>query len=85
MKPVEAVLELGDGVELVAGKLTVELGQLAGRSERGMKYSRFREWHATAKKVEWVVRLAGANRGEVAVRSVSQRGGTDEQSLTLKE
>jgi murein tripeptide amidase MpaA len=84
VEPVEAALELGDGVELVSGKLATELGQLAGRSERGMKYSRFREWHATAKKVEWVVRLIGADKGEVVVRSLSQRGGIDVQSLTLE-
>ena len=81
--PVVVEVKLGDGVELVAGKEKVELGHLAGRSERTMKYSRFIDWHASAKKAEWVVQLGDVGSAEIEVQAISQRGGWDSRHLVL--
>jgi murein tripeptide amidase MpaA len=84
VEPIYAHLVLSDGVELVAGEEKVDLGHLAGRSERGMKYSRFIDWHASAKKVEWIVRLQGVDAARIEILAVSQRAGQDAKSLTLR-
>jgi hypothetical protein len=63
----------------------MDLGHLAGRSERAMKYSRFIDWHPTGKPVEWVVRLReGADAGEVKVHATSQRAGHDVRTLAVE-
>jgi len=85
VEPVQAEIELSDGLELVSGRQKVEVGHLAGRAERAMKYSRFIDWHPTGKKVEWVVRLQdGQSSGEVKVRATSQRAGRDVRELVVE-
>ena len=83
VKPCTATLELGDGVELVAGKLTVELGHLAGWSDRNDEYTRFSQWSAPAKGAQWVIRLA-APSATIRVEARSTRAGSDSQTLTLQ-
>ncbi|NLE76809.1 MAG: peptidase M14 [Chloroflexi bacterium] len=82
-QPVTVELELGPNVELALGAPEVDLGHLAGRSNRYMAYSRFIDWHADSKKAEWVVRLSGADRGEVVVRAASAKGGQQEHRIRL--
>jgi len=81
--PVIAELALDDRVELVAGKLQQDLDHLSGRSERGMKYSRFVDWHKASKKAEWVVRVKGGSAAEVTVKALSQRAGQDARTVTV--
>jgi hypothetical protein len=76
-------IELPEGVELASGWQRVELGHLAGRSERRMKYSRFIDWHASAKKVQWVLQLPAGSPVQIAVRAGCPRGGEDTQKITL--
>jgi murein tripeptide amidase MpaA len=84
VSPVVAELRLEEGVELVAGKGQVELGHLAGRSERAMNYSRFIDWHACARKAEWVVRLRDGDLADIEVQAISQRAGRDAKRLSLR-
>ena len=83
--PVLAELALDDRVELVAGKLQQDLDHLSGRSERGMKYSRFIDWHKASKKAEWVVRVKGGSQAEVTVKALSQRAGQDARAVNLED
>ncbi len=82
--PVIAELVLDDGVELVAGKLEQDMDHLSGRSERGMKYSRFINWYKTSKKAEWVVRVRGSGPAQVTVKALSQRAGQDARRVILE-
>jgi murein tripeptide amidase MpaA len=81
--PVTAELVLDDGVELVAGKLQQDLDHLSGRSERGMQYSRFINWHKASKKAEWVVRVRNGGSAEITVKALSQRAGQDARTVNL--
>jgi murein tripeptide amidase MpaA len=83
VKPVTVELVMDDGVELVAGRRVVELGHLAGRSERGMQYSRFIDWHASARKAEWVLRAVDAAGARIEVLAVGQRAGLDTRKVSL--
>jgi hypothetical protein len=82
--PVMAELALGERAELVSGKRQQDLDHLSGRSERGMNYSRFIDWHKAAKKVEWVVRVKGEDGAELTVRVLSQRAGRDARTVILE-
>jgi murein tripeptide amidase MpaA len=84
VSPVTVELALGEGVELAAGVEKVDLGHLAGRSERAMPYSRWVPWNASIKRAEWVVRVTGAGPAEVEVQALSQRAGQDSAHLTLQ-
>jgi murein tripeptide amidase MpaA len=75
VKPISASIALPAGATLAAGRQEVELGHLAGRSERTMHYSRFRDWTAHRRKAEWVVRVDGSGPVEVGVEVVSEKGG----------
>jgi murein tripeptide amidase MpaA len=81
--PCTATLELGEGVELVAGTPTVELGHLAGWSERTDEYTRFSQWSAPAKGAQWVIRTADSS-ATVRVVARSTRAGSSSQTLTLQ-
>lgn len=81
--PVIAELAIDDGMELVSGSPQQDLDHLAGRSERGMPYSRFIDWHQSAKKVEWVVRVPDGGPAAVTVRALSQRAGQDARTVKL--
>jgi murein tripeptide amidase MpaA len=83
VKPCTATLKLGDGVTLVAGNPTVELGHLAGWSDRPDEYTRFSQWSAPAKGAQWVVRTTDAS-ASVRVMAQSTRAGSDSQTLTLQ-
>jgi hypothetical protein len=83
--PVTAELALGEGAELVSGKRQQDLDHLSGRSERGMNYSRFIDWHKASKKVEWVVRVKGDDPAEVTVKVLSQRAGQDARTVILED
>ncbi|MCK5246561.1 hypothetical protein KAR02_06660, partial [Candidatus Bipolaricaulota bacterium] len=74
---------LGEGIELVAGTSTVELGHLAGWSERNDEYTRFSQWSAPAKGAQWVIRTADSS-ATVRVVARSTRAGSDSQTLTLQ-
>ena len=80
--PVRVMLSVPDGVEILMGAATQDLGHLAGRDERTATWSPWlRQWHTTARKAEWLVRArepslleltadsqrAGVSRAEVQV------------------
>jgi len=48
-----------------------------------MKYSRFFDWHASARKAGWIVRLQGVDAAAIEILVVPQRAGQDAKSLTL--
>ncbi|TRL41214.1 M14 family metallopeptidase [Rhizobium straminoryzae] len=73
-KPVIATVEI-EGGELVMNPLRADLGHLAGRNERLYPWSPWgQQWSATAKPVEWLVRIEG--KGRVTVIAQSEKGGT---------
>ncbi len=80
--PCNASLELPDGIELVSGSLNVELGHLAGWSDRPDEYTRFSQWSAPAKRAQWVVRTNGSLDG-VCVVATSTRAGTDRKQIEI--
>ena len=82
-EPVVVTLKVGEGIELASGKERVELGHLTGRAERKMKYSRFIDWHASRKKVEWVVQLRGIDSGEVYIHAGCPRAGEDAERVVV--
>ena len=59
-KPVDAIIEIGEGSRLLAGKAKETLGHLAGYGGR--------------KKVEWIVQFQGEQTAHIKV--VSEKGGT---------
>ncbi|MCC7452143.1 MAG: peptidase M14 [Anaerolineae bacterium] len=73
---------IGDGVEVIMGLPEQRLGHLAGRDERTATWSPWmRDWHATTKRVEWLIRApSGAC---VTVTACAQRGGTHRRQLTI--
>jgi len=73
-KPVTVSIAVNGG-ELVMNPQTADLGNLAGRNERLYPWSPWgQQWSATAKPVEWLVRLDGP--GSVTVTARSEKGGT---------
>lgn len=82
VEPCTVTIELPATAELVAGKPTVELGHLAGWSDRSDEYTRFSQWSAPAAGAEWVIR-ADRTPAEIVVRARSTRAGTDERALTI--
>ena len=80
--PCSATLELPDVIKLVAGESTVDLGHLAGWSDRNDEYTRFSQWSAPAKGAQWVVRTTDTS-AEVKIVARSTRAGTDTRTLRL--
>lgn len=72
-KPVQVSITLEKG-ELLMNPAQVNLGHLAGRSERFAPWSPWgQQWTASAAPVEWLVRLAEG--GSVEVTASSEKGG----------
>ncbi|MBI5670542.1 MAG: peptidase M14 [Chloroflexi bacterium] len=79
---VTAALELPAGAELLMGQATQDLGHLAGRDERNAPWSPWlREWTATAKSVEWLVRAPAGTA--LTVTAQAQRAGLQRRQVTL--
>jgi hypothetical protein len=80
--PVTAAVSLPEGAALVMGTPAQDIGHLAGRDERNAPWSPWlRQWHSTARAVEWLVRAdAGAS---LTVTASCQRGGTHRYEVTL--
>jgi hypothetical protein len=79
---VQVTLDLPDGVELLMGDAAQDLGHLAGRDERNATWSPWlREWSATTKKAEWLVRAPVATTFNVTASA--QRAGTQQAEVTL--
>jgi len=81
--PPTVSLKIGEEVELVQGRGTVELGQLAGRIDRPSAYSRFRSWSQSSASAEWVVRKAKSRACSVTVLADSRCSGRDEKRVEL--
>jgi murein tripeptide amidase MpaA len=80
--PVTAALDITDGVELLMGAATQDLGHLAGRDERTATWSPWmREWHTSQRKVEWLVRASAGTT--LTITAQAQRAGTQRQKVTL--
>ncbi len=74
--PVMVTLNLPESAELVMGSAAQDLGHLAGRDERSAPWSPWlRQWHTTARKAEWLVRLSEPSLLEITAQS--QRAGID--------
>jgi len=85
MKAVEsctARLELPAGATLVSEDEVVELGHLAGWSDRNDEYTRFSQWGHPAKKAAWFVRTSGKPT-EVTIVADSTRAGSDRSTVVL--
>lgn len=79
---VTAALELPAGAELVMGQASQDLGHLAGRDERNAPWSPWlRQWNATAKAAEWLVRAPAGTR--LTVTAQAQRAGLQRGQVTL--
>lgn len=79
---VTVTLPLTDGVELIMGKQTQDLGHLAGRDERSAPWSPWmREWTQTAKRAEWLVRAPAGTT--LTIKAAAQRAGTSSREVTL--
>ena len=79
-KPVTVEIE---GAEVMMNPAKVELGHLAGRSERRYAYSNWgQQWSPVSKKVEWLVRAAG-DCASVTVTSRSEKGGVARETVAL--
>lgn len=83
-KPVTVALELA-GAELVMNPRAVDLGHLAGRSERAFPWSPWGPtWSPTTKAAEWLVRVPDPAAADVRVVATSQRAGRHEVPLAFE-
>jgi len=82
-QPVIVTLESKSEIEFIVGQERIDLGNLEGRSERNVPYSRFVDWGTPAKKAEWVVRVSGPEDCIVKIRAGSLKGGEDEKEVPL--
>ena len=81
-RPIEAELQLPEGVILIAGERRQELGQLEGRSNKIWNW-----WGGATPtdnrcKIEWVFKAAPDSRVELTVRA--QRAGVVRRTITLE-
>ncbi|MEO0560681.1 MAG: M14 family zinc carboxypeptidase, partial [Chloroflexota bacterium] len=77
---VEVMLDGGEDV--LIGKRTTDIGHLAGRDERTSTWSPWlREWSATQKRLEWLVR--GESGTTIKIMAQSERGGTHALEVEL--
>ncbi len=80
--PVTVALELPEGAEIIIGRARQEIGHLAGRDERIATWSPWmRQWNATTKKVEWLVRAPQGT--ELNLTASAQRAGVAIAGVTL--
>ncbi len=81
---VTIALELDDTCELLMGKPTVTLGDLAGREERRMPYDPWRRaWGESSAQTEWLVRASP--EAEIGIHLRSQRAGSCSTRATLSD
>jgi murein tripeptide amidase MpaA len=83
VEPCQASIVLPASAELVAGTQTLELGHLAGWSDRNDEYTRFSQWGHPARAAEWVIRTDGSP-AEVVVRATGTRAGTDANTVSIE-
>ena len=77
-------VELGvpAGVELLMGEAAQDIGHLAGRDERTATWSPWmREWTATTRKVEWLVRAVPGT--QFTITAQAQRAGTHRETIMV--
>lgn len=81
--PVQVTLDMPEGVELIMGQARQDIGHLAGRDERVATYSPWmRQWSATTKKVEWLVRAPQGT--QLNLTASAQRAGVATAGVTLQ-
>jgi hypothetical protein len=80
-RPVMVEIETGPGVSLVSGSRRANIGHLEGTPAVVQEFSFGSQTFGGANRrtVEWVV----AGTGEVTIRAVSQKGGTDTRSIVV--
>jgi hypothetical protein len=79
---VKVALAVPDGVEILMGAATEDIGHLAGRDERMATWSPWlRDWNTSKKQVEWLVRAPQGTA--LTLHAQSQRGGTQNAEVTL--
>jgi murein tripeptide amidase MpaA len=79
---VQTALEAKEGVALIMGAQTQDIGHLAGRDERKATWSPWlRQWNQTRKPVEWVVRAPSGTAISIVARA--ERAGMQRQESTL--
>jgi murein tripeptide amidase MpaA len=79
-----ARLEYGDGVELVTGKATQELGHLAGYWERRDPWNAWgAPWNDTRARASWLVRVRDGASAEISVVAEAMKGGTAVREIVL--
>jgi murein tripeptide amidase MpaA len=83
VRPIEAELELPEGVILIAGERRQELGQLEGRSNKIWNWWSGASPTDNRRKVEWVFKAAPGSRVELTVRA--RRAGVVHQTIALDE
>jgi murein tripeptide amidase MpaA len=85
-KPVKVKIELGEGVELLAGRERFKLGNLEGRSDRLPGHPSYGvaggKPEGSKKTVEWTVR-AKELPASVRITSISLKGGRDTAEVEL--
>ena len=81
-KPVTVELDLPKGAELIIGKVKEELGHLDGRIVSGGGFYPGNASTAKEKRVEWIVRAP--NGGDLMLKAVSEKAGTQTAKLSLR-
>jgi len=74
-KTVNVTLAL-NGAELIMGKKSVSLGHLPGHTARSS---------SPVQTVEWMVKASGKKAPTAVIKSISEKGGTHTQKITLKK
>ncbi|HLQ28349.1 MAG TPA: hypothetical protein VK140_03825 [Ktedonobacteraceae bacterium] len=81
VRPIEAELELPEGVSIVSGQRRSELGQLEGRSNKLWVWFSGSSPTDNRRKVEWVLKGPRGSTVNLIVRS--QRAGVVRRTITL--
>jgi len=80
---VKSDLQYGDGIELIMGVRSQDLGHLAGRDERVATWSPWMpDWHHPKGKAEWLVRADPGS--SVTITAGAQRAGWKQAMVTLE-
>jgi murein tripeptide amidase MpaA len=81
VRPIEAELQLPEGVSLMAGERRQDMGQLQGRSNKIWSWWSGASPTDNRRKVEWVFKATPGSRVELTVRA--QRAGVVRQVIAL--
>jgi hypothetical protein len=85
-QPVKVKIELGEGVELIAGKERMRLGNIEGRSDRLPGHPSYGasggKPEGSKKTVEWTVR-AEKTPAKVSITAISLKGGKDTKEVEM--